>query len=463
MTAGWVARTSGDVRRPAPGTLPCVLVLGGGGATTVVARPLRQVAPRGAAGTAVPRTAAVFPCFDGLRAIAASLVIVVHAAFYAGITTSTSLGPYTARGEIGVAVFFLISGFLLYRPFAAAHLAGAGAPDVAGFLVRRFLRIVPLYWVALGVTLLAVGDDRIDVHGFPGLLQCLFFVQGYREEWALQGLTQAWTLDVEVAFYLSLPVYAWLLSRRRELRSPRAQLRAELVGVAALFAVGKAVHRAVIPVEGGVLDGWGVWLPVWWDLFAMGMAVAVVSSWYAQHGRSPRWAGVRGSGTACWAAAVFCYWVASTRIGLPLSPVYDATVAQDLSRHLCYGLFGFFLILPAVFGRVDRGWVRPLLASRPMAFLGLISYGLYLWHVTVIHLVLEYSGWPLWRAPHIPFLLFVFGVTIAVSSATYVLVERPCMMLGRRWARRLRERRAGIPSPPPLALPTVPLAQSDRH
>jgi peptidoglycan/LPS O-acetylase OafA/YrhL len=399
----------------------------------------------------------VFPCFDGLRAIAASLVIVVHASFYSGITPTTSLGPYTARGEIGVAVFFLISGFLLYRPFVAAHFAGAGAPDTAGFLVRRFLRIVPLFWVALGVTLLVVSRKDLDVHGFAGLLQCMFFVQGYRQAWAFQGLTQAWTLDVELAFYLSLPVYAWLLSRRRGPRSPHAQLRAELVGVAALFAVGKAVHRLMIPVDSGVMDGWGRWLPVWWDLFSIGMALAVASAWYAQQGRSPRWADLRGSGTACWVAAAFCYWVASTRIGLPVAPVFHATVAQDMSRHLVYGLFGLFLILPAVFGRAEAGWVRPLLASRPMAYLGLISYGLYLWHVTVIHLVLEYTGWPLFHVPRIPFMLIVFGATVVVSSVTYVLVERPCVTLGRRWARRLRERRlrrdrgAGVPPSPAVA------------
>jgi peptidoglycan/LPS O-acetylase OafA/YrhL len=411
----------------------------------------------------------VFPCFDGLRAIAAFLVIVVHAAFQAGITTGTSWGPYTARGEIGVAVFFLISGFLLYRPFAAAHLSGRDGPDAGGFLIRRFLRIVPLYWVALWAALAVVSDERLDVHGFGGLLQCMFFLQGYRADWVIQGLTQAWTLDVEVAFYIFLPVYAWLLGRGRRAaatgasrrsgpprplrrRSPDEQLRAELVGVAVLFLAGKLVHRVVIPFDSGVLDGWSSWLPVWWDLFSIGMALAAASAWYARLGRSPRWARLPGSGTACWLLAAACYWVASTRIDLPLTPIFDASITQDMARHLFYSLFGLFLILPAVFGRADRGWVRPLLASRPMAFLGLISYGLYLWHGTVIDLVMHYSGWQVWRAPHVPFLLLVFGITVAVSSVTYALIERPCIALGRSWATRLRGRRppraGGVPAQP---------------
>jgi len=65
-----------------------------------------------------------FPSFDGLRALAALSVLLHHVAFASGITTGSRFGPYTARFDVGVAVFFLISGFLLYRPFVAARLAG---------------------------------------------------------------------------------------------------------------------------------------------------------------------------------------------------------------------------------------------------------------------------------------------------------------------------------------------------
>lgn len=385
----------------------------------------------------------IFPCFDGLRAIAALLVIVVHVAFQAGVTTRTAAGAYTARGEMGVAVFFVISGFLLYRPFVAARFAARGQPEAGGFLIRRFLRIFPLYWVALVVTLVVVSDSQIGVHGFGGLVQCLLLVQGYQAEWTMQGLTQAWTLNVEVAFYLSLPLYAWLLGRRQ--RQPRAQLRVELAAAAGLFAAAKVIHRVMIPVGDGPLDGWNVWLPVWWDLFAIGMALAIVSAWYAHEGRRPGWADVPGFATGCWLAAAFFYWVSSKHAGLPLSPLFDPTVSQDMNRHLYYGLFGLFLVLPAVFGNPARGWVRPLLASRPMAFLGLISYGLYLWHAAVIEVVMRYAGWQLWNAPYLPFFVAVLLGVVAVSTLTYRLVERPCIALSRDWARRWRDRRAGRP------------------
>src|SRR5580692_8201663 len=99
-----------------------------------------------------PRRPPRFPAFDGLRAIAAITVVGVHVSFVAGLTGSNlGVGKYTARLEIGVSVFFLISGFLLYRPFVVAHLAAAPKPRTGAFWLRRLLRIVPAYWLVLFV------------------------------------------------------------------------------------------------------------------------------------------------------------------------------------------------------------------------------------------------------------------------------------------------------------------------
>nr|MDT0666174.1 hypothetical protein [Micromonospora sp. DSM 115978] len=180
---------------------------------------------------------------------------------------------------MGVAVFFVISGFLLYRPFAAAHLAGVKSPAAGPFLVRRFLRIYPAYWLALVVGVAVVGPT-ISVYGWEGLLRCALLVQGFQPLWSQQGLTQAWTLTVELSFYLSLPFYAWLTARfARRMADPVARLRTELVGVALLFLVGKTVHLLVIPTDVSWAMGWHVWLPVWWDLFSLGMALAIVSAY----------------------------------------------------------------------------------------------------------------------------------------------------------------------------------------
>src|SRR5947209_19307560 len=92
-----------------------------------------------------------FPLVDGMRAIAALLVLVVHTSFLSGADFGAWYGKYASRFDVGVPIFFAISGFLLYRPFVAAHLEGKAGPRVGDYAWRRFLRIVPAYWFALTV------------------------------------------------------------------------------------------------------------------------------------------------------------------------------------------------------------------------------------------------------------------------------------------------------------------------
>ena len=136
-----------------------------------------------------------FPCFDGLRAIAAITVVAVHTAFVSGFTTSSPEGIYTARLEIGVTVFFLISGFLLYRPFAASHIAGRAAPATGHFWVRRFLRIVPAYWLAFTVVSYVMKGDVHLLHGWSNDLIYYGFAQIYFPKVVLTGVSQAWSLE----------------------------------------------------------------------------------------------------------------------------------------------------------------------------------------------------------------------------------------------------------------------------
>jgi peptidoglycan/LPS O-acetylase OafA/YrhL len=397
------------------------------------------------AATEAPRRA-YFPAFEGLRAIAALLVLLDHTSFAAGFSGRSGLGIYLARGEIGVAVFFLISGFLLYRPFALAHLERRPAPDPWHFLVRRILRIVPLYWFALTVAYALNGWS--SVHGPAGIAQTYFFLQIYDQRWALHGISQAWSLDVEVLFYLTLPLLAALVARvanaRRDQR-PAHVLRVELGALAVLYVCSELVRWQVFahPVRTA-----GVWHALqWFDYFALGMALAVLSSWYALTGRQPRWVGIRGASLGCWAGAAAVYWFVSQHVVPNINPLYVAGWRTELVRYWCYGLFALLLLLPAAFtspADQPQGPVRRLLASRPFALAGLVSYGIYLWHQLVIQQLLRLTSWQLFHAPEIPFVLAVLAVTLVVSTATYVLVERPGIGVGHRWIRRWRERQAGF-------------------
>ncbi|HWH92968.1 MAG TPA: acyltransferase family protein, partial [Baekduia sp.] len=92
-----------------------------------------------------------FPAVDGLRAVAVLAVVVTHTAFISGFNGHGFLGEITARLDSGVALFFVISGFLLYRPFVAGRYRGERGPKVTHYARRRVLRIVPAYWLALTV------------------------------------------------------------------------------------------------------------------------------------------------------------------------------------------------------------------------------------------------------------------------------------------------------------------------
>ena len=101
---------------------------------------------------------------DGLRGVAASLIVVHHAANVSGAQRSAPFTQLAAVADVGVAVFFVLSGFVIYRPFAAAHADGARVPEAVSFWWRRALRVLPAYWFAL-FGLWALGLNSFDSFG----------------------------------------------------------------------------------------------------------------------------------------------------------------------------------------------------------------------------------------------------------------------------------------------------------
>src|SRR5207248_1204356 len=181
-----------------------------------------------------------FPLFDGLRAIAALSVLVFHTAYYSRASEGAGgAQPFLARLNVGVAVFFIISGFLLYRPLLAAR-AGQGPPvRLPDYARRRVLRIVPAYWVAL--TVLAI---------YPGLTGPFSgdwwvyygFGQDYGTRTVVQGIGPAWSLGCEVLFYALLPFISMALAwaARRAGRTIWWQL--ELIVLALLSAASFGIR-----------------------------------------------------------------------------------------------------------------------------------------------------------------------------------------------------------------------------
>lgn len=403
-----------------------------------------------------------FPCFDGLRAFAALTVVGVHTSFVSGLTLrSSTLGRYTSRLEIGVEVFFVISGFLLYRPFALAHFGGQAPPQARRFWVRRLKRIIPAYWVAF-VFLTYVLRANTGGPGWKGPLVYLGFAQIYFPTYALHGISQAWSLCTEMTFYLMVPLYAAVVGwAGRRLAS---QLRVELAGLATLTAISFAFRIPVLPAayrdgmlhhNGHVVQVMPNWLPAYLDQFALGMLLAVGSAYLAHRDSRPSWLWHPALPWASWLLALVCFWAVGN-IGLPLVPLVPSDLGLSLARQTLYGLFAFFTVLPAVFGAQDRGAIRALLRWRPLVLIGIVSYGVYLWHEGFIHMYLVWTGDHLFNIPWLHLTVVIGGLAVAAATASYVLVERPILrhgrpalpqelelrprLPGRRWSRLLEAR-----------------------
>ena len=371
-----------------------------------------------------------FPLFDGLRAIAALSVLVYHVGYYSRANEGEAgLSPYLARLNVGVAVFFVISGFLLYRPMLVGR-QGSGPPvRLGGYARRRVLRIVPGYWVALAV--LAVYP------GLPGVFSGHWwvyygFAQDYGTATVTSGIGAAWSLGCEVVFYLLLPFLSLGLARLAGICAGRGVCwRVELLVLGALMAASMA-WRGYSDDHGGLPTSTFAGTFAW---FALGMLLAVISVCKAPKRRRAlhSWGG--------WVLAAAAYAVICRGLGLGGSFVFlqHVTVAQDLAVYALSGVVAVGLALPAAFDGVPRTALDRLLNWRGLAWLGLISYGIYLYHQPIAEAL---NGGP--RSGGNPTLRMLWllpataAIAVAAGALSYYLVERPALRLKEIRARYLQ-------------------------
>lgn len=373
-----------------------------------------------------------FPLIDSLRAIAALAVLGTHAGVAAGLYTGeTRLGPFAARLDVGVAIFFLISGFLLYRPFVRARLEGRERPRTGAYAWRRLLRIAPGYWMALTVVALVLSLP--GVFSGEGLLTYYGIAQAYSVDTVGGGLSQAWTLTIEVAFYVFLPLFAYLMARMPG-ASVRARLRGELIAVGALIAVG-VIYKLVV-LAGSDPDAVRVTpaliaLPAYLDQFGLGMLLAVATVALAGRDRLPApLAIVDRHPWLPWLVALGAFLISATQLGIDTRFFAPVQPAQYFLRHLLYAVVGFGLLLPAVIGDPGHGWVRRLLGNRVLVYLGVISYGIYLYNLALVEKLGDWGlGNDLPVHPYIETVLVTFVATTAVASISWFALERPALRL----------------------------------
>jgi peptidoglycan/LPS O-acetylase OafA/YrhL len=376
-----------------------------------------------------------FPLLDSVRAIAALSVLVLHALVFAGATrTHTLVAPLAARLDVGVTIFFLLSGFLLYRPFVRARLTGERRPHSGPYAWRRVLRIVPAYWLALAFSALLLHNGVLERENIPTFFG---FAQIYGDK-ALGGLPQAWSLCVEITFYAFLPLWAWLMRSRDGSRPGSA--RSELVALGVLAAAGVAYQLVFLlsapdPSHANTPRAL-VFLPAYLDQFAIGMALAVLSVRAELTGGLPRSLGwLDRRAWPAWALAFAAFLLVSLGIGLSGVGVLGEpmTAAQALARHWLYAAVALGVLAPAVLGRTDAGAIRRRLLAHPgLTWLGLVSYGIYLWHYPVLQRVWE-TSWIRDVPPHpyVAFLAVGLAGGIVCAAISYYGLERPLLRLKR--------------------------------
>lgn len=352
----------------------------------------------------------------GLRGIAAFLVVVYH--FYsADDLPSGALSHFVTKGYLWVDLFFVLSGFLMAMNYAHLFAARWSLGAWGTFLFKRFARIYPLYVAivlgTLAYTLCVHGSFQDAPNALPSvnlvnpaveIAANLFLIQSWGVARSIDGV--AWSLSTEWAAYLLFPLLAWLalFGRTRTALAAAVGVVAIIVGTVGLTSGDGAYHSGPLDAYDGTTIE-----PILRCLG--GFTLGLLTFRVAQSPRALAWASCDASA----GAAVL------------LLAVGFAAGAHDL---IVYPLFA--MVVLALYG--NRGRVGRAFGCRPVHWMGLISYSLYLLHLYFVtprqwlghwfQLRLS-SGWAAFATD-----ATVCAALLGTSALAYRLIEEP----GRRYA-----------------------------
>lgn len=347
-----------------------------------------------------------------MRACAAIGVVTTHVALQTGLTHGMT-GRFLIRLDLAVAVFFALSGFLLWRSHASAACGLRPVPQAAPYLRSRLVRIMPAYVVTVVVVLTLLPDARLADRAV--WLANLTLTQVYVPKTLYAGLSQMWSLSVEMSFYLVLPLLA--------LAAAKLPVRARVPAIAAVAVASFGWGYLPIPTHNGAnpLN----WAPAYAAWFAVGMLLA---EWTCQ---PMGWLHELARHRVLMALMAFgAYLVAASPLVVPAA-FKHATVDQFIIRTALGTIIAGCLLAPLVLDRPDAR--HRILGSTVMATLGRWSYGLFLWHLATLDVALALLDRRASTGGFIVvwLLTMVFGVVIAAVS--YALIEEPCRIALRRW------------------------------
>ena len=359
------------------------------------------------------------PQLDGLRAVAAGMVVCYH--FYAPVR------QYVHLGGIGVRIFFVLSGFLitgiLLRTRIASEESGGGSRGLMlrRFYIRRVLRIFPLYYFALGLAWLTRVDGARESIAWHAayLSNVRFFLQNAADHGKWGGhVAHFWSLAVEEQFYLLWPWVIFLAPRRW---LPSIALGLAVLGPVFRYVVFTATNNDITAIL----------LPGCIDSLALGAYLAMsVLPEFKSHPL------IRPVGPAV-------LWV-----GVVLFVAYQAAelssgwwTFRQVSFDLAIAVLGLWVVANAARG--FGGQVGRVLESAPLRYLGTISYGIYVYHLllpVIVPKIARRLGYPDLLAPlgdqTFPFLLTYGLLTVVIAAASWHWLEAPINRLKDRFEYR---------------------------
>jgi peptidoglycan/LPS O-acetylase OafA/YrhL len=402
---------------------------------------------------------------DGIRGMAALALLTVHVAMFSGLLGTRALGePRPPSNFLGaffvsglpsfIGVFFVLPALFLYLPLAKAMIAGTERPPQGRGLLRRLLRLLPGYYVMFLVVLVALNRDAIDSVWFvlrPILLLHVYLPSPFVPK-LINGMEVSWTVPSMVQWYAALPVLAWATHRfAARGATPAARARRLMLPVPILIAVGIGWLLFV------KAQGWDNRIVFWWPLgfaptigIGMGLAVMLALVQVAPESTPRLFRAVAARPNLFLLAALVVYFVNCAR---PFSVIGMDSIYSTpglLSTYVLLALFGLFSVLPMVVPGARSRLIDATFGTRPAAYLGRISYGIYLWHFAVIHFCLQpgsivsghckplrelYGSWGFW-----PLEAATVTGAVIMASLSLRLVEEPVAAWGDRlikaWARR---------------------------
>jgi peptidoglycan/LPS O-acetylase OafA/YrhL len=379
-----------------------------------------------------------FRAGDPMRAIAALSVAVYHAAYLGLVLNGVRPTEFDAYGDLGgvlhaldlgLYIFFVLSGYLIARPFVRAYVTGSGSPEFFGYARNRLLRIVPAFWVVYTLMLLAWGTRGDSV----GEIAAVYgFAQLFEPGETSLYVGPAWTLGVELSFYLLVPVAALIAARLTPRWWDEGHRLKTLVVVCAAVAITSLALRQLGP-ETIAFHGS---FPTLAFAFVPGVLLAAAEMRYRPSLDASRARVVSIVALAVGAAAMFAAaLVGSDRVGFdPAMPM-----SRPLLAVVGAGCFLAAALVHEWGGRdVSRLLVNPVLMT-----LGLWSYSIYLIHQGFLGVGLDYlwDGW----GPRKSFglaLLTGLPLVVLAAAASFYVVERPALERRVPWRRRSRKQKS---------------------